>query len=192
MNVAKKLEEFSKTAINEAERTGASIIRKLEENYEAECERIDKAAQEEAEAEIEAERRELRRKRDKALLEAKTSIRRRLSAQREVLTDRLFYEAEKMLEDYTSSDEYFKALKSGISDFCEAHANALIYVSANDAARLIKEADPALKNVVEGGSRMIGGFKAVIPDKSVSFDNSYYALLQGIRTDFNFRAEVSE
>ncbi len=184
MNVKEKINVFSQLAIKEAEGKRDDMMAQINDEFEAACREYERDARKAAESDIREQQFRLEKKKHKEILAAKADVKKSIYELQSQLIDELFSKVEMNLGIYVETEDYVKGLLNDIRKLSLKYRSAIeLYVCARDTvhAEKIKE----LPNItIMTDDSLIGGFRAVIPDKGLLVDCSYSSRLDSLKTNF--------
>lgn len=188
MTIDEKLEHFYKTSVDAAREKAARDIEAHKASLAEMLNQHKEARKRDAENDIKAETKNVRREINKALSAELLTLKRDWSQKQNQLTDQLFSEVKTRLENFTSAPEYLDYLAEKIRDAKEfAGEDELhIYLSASDSDKLKTMTARAGFPLELSEDSFIGGIKATIPGKNILIDNSFLENFNAARADFKF------
>ena len=188
MTIDEKLEHFYKTSVDAAREKAARDIEAHKASLAEMLNQHKEARKRDAENDIKAETKNVRREINKALSAQLLTLKRDFSQKQNQLADQLFAEVKSRLENFTAAPEYLDYLAEKIQDAKDfAGEDELhIYLSASDSDKLEEMTDRTKFPLEVSEDSFIGGIKATIPEKNILIDNSFLENFHAARAEFKF------
>lgn len=188
MTTEEKLENFYNHSIESAR---SEAERQISE-HQAALDQIFSEHQEtkrrQAAAELAAEKEKLKRENNKVLSTEQLQIKRTHSLKNMELKNQLFAEVEKKLLEYKKTPEYRDYLVRKIEAALQfAKGQPLeFFLDDSDSALLDEMAEKTGASIHISAEHILGGIRAVLPEKHILIDNSFAAMLREERESFIF------
>lgn len=194
MTIEEKLENFYKVSMENAREESAKDL----EEYRASLDRVFEQHKAETlqnlQNAIETEKTESAQKSNMEISREQMEMKRRVSARENELTEKIFEETSRLLEEYRKTPEYRATLVKQIQDACEfAKGEPLrMYIDAADEALL-----PDLEKAADGRCEVKiskesfgGGTRGVLHSMNILIDNSFKKKFGELRADFKLSHEL--
>ncbi len=184
MNVAKKLEFFSRMVIKEARDKRDEILTELNSTLRKNAEETKHRVNQEAAVKIFREQSVAEDMYNRRVSEASSAAKSEVIALRKQLTDRLFSQVERKLAEYITTEEYLRSLKEALVRLEKNYGAAKVYLTGRDVSRC-KNFSQSL-TLLESEEDFIGGFIAYVNNDTVLLDNSFLRRVNDRRQEANF------
>lgn len=188
MTIEEKLQHFYDSSIEEAYQEASQMIEEHKKNLDAMLSEHKRSRRQSAEAEVKAEAENARREVNKALSAQQLMIKRNWTKKQNELKDKLFAEAQNLLEDFVKTPEYDSYLCRKIKDAQDfAGEDELhIYLTPSDSSRLESISQKTGAALRLADEEFIGGIRAIIPGKNILIDNSFREAFLACKKEFKF------
>ena len=186
MTREEKLENFRKSAIEEATKKSEAILNEVESKYNEQFFEYKREATAKAEAKFKKEKRDLLRNKNQMISKETLDIKYKINDKTNELTDKIFEEVKEKLTQFKKQKEYVEFLKKQIKEV-ENYANDndyVVYVDAEDS-NLIPELTKVVNVKIEvAKDRIWGGIRAIIESRNILIDNSFVSKLADEKSKF--------
>ena len=176
MKVEKKIENFSKAAVAEAEVKAEELVKEYEEKF-AEAKAVLEAEYEaELQAQLAEELRKIKEQHDKETLKAIKAVRYSLSDLRESLADELFDRIFQQLVDYVETEDYVNSMRASIGKLVESHGQnagdtaVQVLLCPRDYIIFTDLGGVAGAELLEDNENSLGGYRAKVNGTRLSYD----------------------
>ncbi|GHV40816.1 hypothetical protein FACS189490_06600 [Clostridia bacterium] len=183
MKVPDKLDNFRQKAVADAQAQNAEMIKAIDAEYNAECEKIKRETRASIDRAIADETYKIEQEKNREIIAASTEAKKRLLSLRAKKVAELFDEVSRQAEKHTQSAEYEEKLVSDINAFVSSQVGGDIEI-------FVRERDLSLSERISGvtllssGTVEAGGFLAKIKDKNVIYDFSYDRRIKEAKNSF--------
>lgn len=188
MTTEEKLKHFYEVSMDSARSEAEKAISQYRQALDLELEEHRKEKQEAARLQFKIESENAAREINKALSAEHLHIKRKLSRKQMELCEKLFSEVQKLLEEFTHTEEYFLWLKDKILEALEiaGEDQVQLYLTPSDVPLKERLAAETGRELLISDTSFTGGLKAVIPDKNILIDNTLLTLFEAEKENFNF------
>ena len=141
-----------------------------------------------ATAELAAEKEKLKRENNKVLSTEQLQIKRTHSLKNMELKKQLFAEVEKKLMAFKETPEYKDYLSRKIKDSLQFAQDQRLefFLDSSDSGILEELAEATGTSIHISAEHILGGIRAVLPDRHILIDNSFATMLKEERESFIF------
>lgn len=180
MTLDEKLDNFYHTAMEDATNRSITIINEYRQSLDAIFEEHKKESIKKADLAIEIEQKNLYLEKNKAISTQVLKYKRIISNRSKELTDTLFADVLKKLEDYMKTDAYTSLLEQQIL-FAKNFAKdepITIYINPSDKDKLDELEGKTGSSLTLSTINFLGGIRAVIHSKNILIDKSFATQLK--------------
>ncbi len=186
MTLDEKLDHFYSSVIDSATKQNIEIVEEYKKTLQKNFEERKEAALRKAESNYRIASDNIVRERNRKLSAEAMEIRRKVLDKTEEISQRIFQDVTKKLEEYMKTPEYIELLATQISKAKQfAQGDALtVYINPSDTDKI-----PALEartgvTLTKSDRDFMGGTRAVIPSRSILIDNSFLTKLEEAKSSF--------
>lgn len=186
MTLDEKLDNFYNTAMEDATNRSLSIIDECRQSLDVIFEEHKKESLRKANLTIEIENKNLNREKNKAISTQILKFKRIVSDRSKELTDSLFKDVLKKLEDYMKTDDYTSLLEQQIL-FAKSFSKnepITIYINPSDKDKLELLESKTGTSLTLSTINFLGGIRAVIHSKNILIDKSFATQLKDNKEKF--------
>lgn len=186
MTLDEKLENFYNAAMDDAAKKRVELIDEYKKSLNEIFEDHKKESLRKAELTFDMETKNFNREKNKALSTQTLDVRRMINEKSKELTDILFDDVVKKLEEFMKTPEYINLLEKQINDAVNfsKHDSITIYINPSDEdkkAELVKRTNATLTiSTID----FFGGTRAVISSKNILIDNSFSTKINDNKDEF--------
>lgn len=186
MTIEEKLVNFEESAINAATAKRTELIDEYDKVLKADFEKQKSKLDEKAELKIKIQTEELKRKSNQMLSNEMLNAKRLTGEKAMELTDALFDDVVKKLEEFKKTSDYEQLLIDQILYAVEFAENMpmTVYIDKSDEGLLGKVMRLTNQEITISETPILGGTRTVIHDKNILIDNSFITRIGEIKEDF--------
>ena len=186
MTIEEKLVNFEESAISAATAKRTELIDEYDKVIKADFEKQKSKLDEKAELKIKIQTEELKRKSNQMLSNEMLNAKRLTGEKAMELTDALFDDVVKKLEEFKKTSDYEQLLIDQILYAVEFAENMpmTVYIDKSDEGLLGKVMRLTNQEITISETPILGGTRTVIHDKNILIDNSFITRIGEIKEDF--------
>lgn len=186
MTLDEKLDNFYHTAMEDATNRSIAIINKYRHSLDEIFEEHKKESLRKANLAIEIENKNLNREKNKAISTQILKYKRIINDKSKELTDSLFADVLKKLEDYMKTDDYISLLEQQVLFAKNFSKNEpiTIYINPSDKDKLELLEFKTGTSLTLSTINFLGGIRAVIHSKNILIDKSFATQLKENKEKF--------
>jgi vacuolar-type H+-ATPase subunit E/Vma4 len=186
LNVNDKLTFFAKVVTAEALNRREGILRVIDKRIDEEVGAIRAAAEKAAESRLKLESTKIEQAKNRDIIAASREEKRKATALRAELLERLFKRVTQQLLEYVQTEEYrdniIKEVKSHRNDRGNGHCHAQMLLTPRDVNEIFGGEDNFIRSSTKD---FIGGFKLHNIETNSLEDHSFLTRLNNARDNFN-------
>jgi len=186
MTLDEKLEHFYSSVIESATTQNIEIVEEYKKTLQKNFDERKEIALRKAEANYRMASDNIIRERNRKLSAESMEIRRKVLEKTAEVSDRIFTDVRKKLEDYIKTSEYEELLCNQIknaNDFAKGDA-ITVYINPTDAQKITSLEEKTGVSLTVSDRDFVGGTRAVIPSRSILIDNSFLTKLEEAKSSF--------
>ncbi len=186
MTLDEKLDHFYSSVIDSATKQNIEIVEEYKKTLQKNYEERKEAALRKAESNYRIASDNIVRERNRKLSAEAMEIRRQVLEKTEEISQRVFQDVTKKLEDYMKTPEYTELLAAQISNAKRfAQGDPLtVYINPSDADKVAALEARTGVTLAKSDRDFMGGTRAVIPSRSILIDNSFSTKLEEAKSSF--------
>lgn len=187
MTLDEKLEHFYSSVIDSATKQNIEIVEDYKKTLQKNFDDRKEAALRKADANYRMASDNIIRERNRRLSAETMEIRRKVLERTAEITDQIFDEVKKKLDDYMKTPNYDELLSAQIIS-AKAFAKGdtiTVYINPGDADKIPDLEKKTGVALTLSDRDFIGGIRAVIPNHSILIDNSFLTKLDEAKSNFS-------
>ena len=186
MTLDEKLEHFYSSVIDSATKQNIEIVEEYKKILQKNFDERKEAALRKADANYRMASDNIIRERNRKLSAETMEIRRKVLEKTAEISDRIFTDVRKKMDDYMKTSEYEELLCVQIKNANSFAQGDLItiYINPTDAEKISKLEEKTGVSLTVSNRDFIGGTRAVIPSRSILIDNSFLTKLEEAKSSF--------
>ena len=187
MNVRKKLDAFTNIVLQEAEQSRKEMLSEMNRQVDAACAEAERAARRQAEERLRVEQLKAEQLKNRDIIRASTNARKGLLTLRNKLTDEVFEAVTQKLRAFAQTSAYEDYLTQVAARLkAQNQGQAIILTFCADDMPVGRRVAQSLQlQAQETDEDIIGGLRALLPDKNAIIDESFATRLQKERSSFS-------
>ena len=188
MTTEEKLQHFHEACIADANTRAKQIIDEYSSALEKTFEDHKHENTRRAQLQLKIEEEKIHREGNKQLALEQVKFRRVLGCKQDELTNEIFEQLQKKLEQFMTTSEYILLLEKQIAQAIQFAGKDEVHIYIDPAdEKLLSHLSPQYREKIQSSEySFMGGTRAVIPHKNILIDHSFEKKLQEAKKDFHF------
>jgi vacuolar-type H+-ATPase subunit E/Vma4 len=186
MTLDEKLEHFYSSVIDSATKQNIEIVEDYKKTLQKNFDERKDAALRKAEANYRMASDNIIRERNRRLSAETMEIRRKVLERTAEISDLIFDEVQKRLEDFMKTPDYDELLTAQIINAKKFSKGdeVTVYINPSDEGKKSELEEKTGVSLTVSNRDFIGGTRAVIPSHSILIDNSFFTKLDEAKSNF--------